>query len=89
MFRRVWHLIDNYNEDLEKQIQNNPKAFWTFLKSKKNNTNSCPAAMSNGVKTSTSGVEICNMFSSHFASVYDVIALVNWILHLIYDTLNT
>ncbi|VVD04627.1 unnamed protein product [Leptidea sinapis] len=29
------------------------------------------AAMSNGIKTSTSGLEICNMFSSYFASVYD------------------
>ncbi|CAG4993563.1 unnamed protein product [Parnassius apollo] len=62
---------NNYNENLEKQIQKNPKAFWTFLKSKRNNSNSYPAAMNNGVKTSTSEVEICNMFSSYFASVYD------------------
>ncbi|CAK1594428.1 unnamed protein product [Parnassius mnemosyne] len=61
---------NNYNENLEKQVQNNPKAFWTFLKSKRNNSNSYRAAMKNGVKTSTSGVEICNMFSSYFASIY-------------------
>ncbi|CAH2092779.1 unnamed protein product [Euphydryas editha] len=61
-----------YNSELEKQILRNPKAFWTFLNSKRANSNAYPATMNNGIKSSTSGDEICNMFLNHFnfASVH-------------------
>ncbi|CAK1604457.1 unnamed protein product [Parnassius mnemosyne] len=59
-----------YITDLEKSLSVNPKKFWTFLKSKKVNSNAYPSAMTFDDKDETCGTGICNLFASYFASVY-------------------
>ncbi|CAK1577856.1 unnamed protein product [Parnassius mnemosyne] len=59
-----------YITDLEKSLSVNTKNFWTFLKSKKVNSNAYPSAMTFDDKEKTCGTGICNLFASYFASVY-------------------
>lgn len=64
----------NYNEyirSLEANITRNCKYFWSYYKQKRGGKSNYPAAMSDGNTCSSDGEEICNMFASHFTSVYE------------------
>ncbi|KAG7306984.1 hypothetical protein JYU34_007107 [Plutella xylostella] len=61
---------NEYTQHIEDNIKNNPKYFWSYLKSKKKGLGSYPGQLSYEHKTSDSGVEICDMFAEFFSSVY-------------------
>lgn len=60
-----------YLVDTENNIASNPKAFWSLIKSKRSGKSSYPATMTYGADTANSGKDICNLFLSFFASVYN------------------
>lgn len=64
------NLYKGYVSDLEKDIKDNPKLFWSFLKTKRGGSSVYPLTMTNGQTTTSSGSEICDLFADYFASVY-------------------
>ena len=60
-----------YISKLESTFKNNPKLVWTFLKNKKRKKSSYPSKMILGTENVTHGNDICNLFASHFSSVYN------------------
>lgn len=71
--KRVAH--SNYNDyvkRLELRITSDPKQFWSFIKQRRGGTSNYPAVMSDGISSSADGTTICNLFASHFHSVFEV-----------------
>lgn len=63
--------VDCYNQyirKVESHVNQNPKYFWSFIKSRKNNCNGLPAVMVDNEGSSSDGTTICNMFGAFFAS---------------------
>ena len=67
----------NYMTRLERSLKSNPKLIWSFVKSKKQTRSTYPASMNLENKTATSGPDICNLFASHFSSVYNTSSVHN------------
>lgn len=61
---------NNYLKKLEDDLTMNPKLFWTYVKSKRGGSSTYPASMTDGIRTSSDGTEICEFFASYFSSVY-------------------
>ncbi|KAL0860444.1 hypothetical protein ABMA27_009833 [Loxostege sticticalis] len=61
---------NNYTENIEKNIQRNPKSFWSYIKSKREGSSTYPSSMSDGHVICTNAEDICNLFARHFSSVY-------------------
>lgn len=59
-----------YINRLEQTLTSNPKLLWSFIKRKRNGKSTYPAEIKLGADTASGGREICNLFASHFASVY-------------------
>ena len=60
-----------YVQFTEDKVTSNSKFFWSFLKRKKQNiTNSYPAEMKCDNISQSGGQNICNLFVSHFSSIY-------------------
>lgn len=62
----------NYIQSLEKLIFSNPKVFWTHIKNKRRNSSNYPPFMFLNDTTGYEGGEICNLFATHFSSMYEV-----------------
>lgn len=56
-----------YISNIESCIKENPRAFWSFIKSK-NQSNSYPSVLHYGNRSSDQGDEICNFFGEYFHS---------------------
>nr|XP_049692398.1 uncharacterized protein LOC126053707 [Helicoverpa armigera] len=56
------NMYEDYIKKIESDICKNPRAFWSYVKSKKQ-SNSYPAVLQLGQISSSNGEEICNMFS--------------------------
>lgn len=64
----------NYNDYvrcLESNIAKNCKYFWSFIKLKRGGKSNYPAVMSDGNIYCSDGDGVCNLFASHFKSVYE------------------
>lgn len=59
-----------YTQNIEKDIIHNPKSFWSFIKSKRGGNSDYPATMTDGSVASSDATDICNMFASHFSTLY-------------------
>lgn len=66
-----------YIHRLELSLKSNPKLLWSFIKHKRGSGSTYPAQISNESNIASSGSDICDMFASHFSSVYntDVISI--------------
>ena len=62
-------LFTDYIASVESKIKENPKAFWSYVKSK-NQCNTYPAVLKLGQRSSDKGDEICKMFSEFFHSTF-------------------
>lgn len=62
----------SYINNIESSIKSNPKYFWTFIKSQRNNSSSLPSSMQLLDKSAETGSDICNLFSSHFSSTFTI-----------------
>lgn len=62
-------MFSKYILSIEANISTNPKAFWSFIKTK-NQANSYPAVLKFGQKASERGEDICNLFSDYFHSTF-------------------
>ncbi|PZC85895.1 hypothetical protein B5X24_HaOG214260 [Helicoverpa armigera] len=60
-------MFDNYIAKIETDIRDNPRAFWRYVKSKKQ-SNTYPSTFHYGQVSSSNGDEICNMFGEYFRS---------------------
>ncbi|KAF5200984.1 Rna-directed dna polymerase from mobile element jockey, partial [Thalictrum thalictroides] len=63
-----------YIENTESSFLKNPKAFWDFVRKTKSG-NSIPATVKLGNAFSNDRASMCEMFSSHFSSVYSSTAI--------------
>lgn len=70
--KMVKDCYNRYIRNLEDIITENPKYFWTYIKAKRGGTSTYPISMSNELITTSDGSQICELFSKHFESVYDV-----------------
>lgn len=61
----------NFISSVESSLKTNLKNFWRFVNNKKKNCNSIPQTMKYGNLTSSDQGEVCELFSSYFASVFD------------------
>lgn len=61
---------NSYVTHIENKIKANPKFFWSLVKSKRQNSSSFPANMTNGSQVAHTGTDISNLFAQHFESVY-------------------
>lgn len=61
---------DKFIESVEDSLDESIKAFWTFINSRKGYV-SIPQNMTLGQESSSNGLEVCEMFSRYFASVFD------------------
>lgn len=59
-----------YIQNVERNMQRDPKEFWNFIKSKKKNSNDIHSEMILGNDMFTGGLNISNAFAQHFESVY-------------------
>lgn len=59
-----------YINNIEEEILNNPKMFWTHVKTKRGGTSAYPVTMTDGINTASNGTEMCEMFAKYFSSVY-------------------
>lgn len=63
---------NDYMSRVEKSISNNNiKAFWSYVKNKRKNTESIPSVMHLGNDKYDEPISICNAFAKHFVSVYN------------------
>lgn len=62
-------LYSYYVRRRQNDLKRNPKRFWTFVNEKRK-VNGFPSVMSYGTETASSSAEICNLFASHFSSVF-------------------
>lgn len=60
-------MFDNYIAKIETDIRDNPRAFWRYVKSKKQ-SNTYPSILQYDQVSSSNGDEICNMFGEYFHS---------------------
>lgn len=63
-------IYNNYIEVTEQRLHKNPKYFWSFIRSKKDEINSYPNIMTNGVTYESDGSVICNLFANSFSKSY-------------------
>lgn len=63
-------LYNDYIDRIEKDIKDNPKLLWSYIKAKRGGSSGYPLAMSDGQVVTSNGSEICNLFANHFATVY-------------------
>ncbi|KAJ8712619.1 hypothetical protein PYW07_005461 [Mythimna separata] len=64
---------DSYNsyiKGIEDEITKNPNRFWAYIKDKRGGYSSFPATMTNGIVVTSDGLQICEMFASHFSSAF-------------------
>jgi hypothetical protein len=64
-----------YIDGTEDSIKYNPKLFWSFIKTKKRGKSNYPHKMTNGNEIFSNGEDICNLFASHFKTVYNGVNL--------------
>lgn len=62
-------LYNNYLNDMQRKIKENPKEFWTFIKSK-SKSSGIPQSMSFGNEIGDDFTSITNLFADFFKSVY-------------------
>lgn len=62
------HCYRSYLKRCEDAIVKNPKLFWSFIKSSKNNPNTIPSSLSYDGQTADSGEDICRLFATYFQS---------------------
>lgn len=62
-------MFRDYITTIENNISNNPRSFWSYVKTK-NGNNLYPAILHYGQKSSNCGEDICNMFSEYFHSTF-------------------
>lgn len=72
--KRVKLLIKScYNEyitNVEISLKKSPKNFWSFIKQQKGKNSNIPSEVYLDNKIAHSGDDICNLFASHFSSIY-------------------
>ncbi|CAH2084216.1 unnamed protein product [Euphydryas editha] len=72
--KRCHKLLSNCYAEYISRTQNNirikPRAFWSFIKDKRDNESSVPASMKLGNVMARSGHEIASLFAIHFSSVF-------------------
>lgn len=61
---------NNYIKKLETDISNNPKLFWSYVKSRRGGSSAYPNIMSDGHTTTSDGAKVCDLFAAYFSSVY-------------------
>lgn len=59
-----------YIDNVESSLKHNPKAFWSYVKSKKSSVNQLPSVMHHGIRSANSGTGIANLFASQFSSSF-------------------
>lgn len=64
------NLYNDYIDRIEKDIKDNPKLLWNYIKAKRGGTSGYPLAMTDGQVVTSNGSEICNLFAKHFATMY-------------------
>lgn len=64
-------LYSIYINNTEANIGRNPQTFWSYVKSL-NLANSYPSVMKYGHRTSSDGIDICNMFANYFHSTFAI-----------------
>lgn len=60
----------NYIKDIENEITKNPNRFWAYIKEKRGGSSSFPVTMTNGNVVTSDGLQICELFASHFSSAF-------------------
>ncbi|KAG7308770.1 hypothetical protein JYU34_006003 [Plutella xylostella] len=60
----------NYISKIENDIIANPKRFWSYIKSKRNNSSGIPSKMHYHNEIAADGPSIANLFAKNFSSVY-------------------
>lgn len=60
-----------YIEGLEESVTKNPKLFWSFVKGRKRDSSTFPDMISDGEYIAKTGEEVCELFATYFASVYN------------------
>jgi hypothetical protein len=68
--RLTTNCYNNYMLRVEADINENPKLFWSYIKTKRGGTSTYPIQMSDGAEFSSDPKKICEYFTAHFASVY-------------------
>lgn len=61
----------DYKERIEKLLKSNPKLFWSFYKSKRNNRSNYPEKMTLNELNASNGPDICDLYVKQFSSVYN------------------
>ena len=59
----------SYINTVENNITKNPKCFWSYTKSKRQNNSSFPNDMTDGVNNANGGKDISNLFAKYFSSI--------------------
>lgn len=60
----------DYVRVLEHDLVKDPKLFWRYIKTKRGGSSAYPKSMTDGTITTSNGNEICELFATHFSSVY-------------------
>lgn len=70
--RMIRECLKRFKTNASETLRSNPKHFWSYVNGLKSNSSSLPNQMYLGDTIATGGqhVYICNLFSSHFLSVY-------------------
>lgn len=64
------NLYNDYMRNMEKNIKDNPKFFWSYIKSKRGGSSAYPMTMTDGQTVTSKGSEICDLFANYFSTVY-------------------
>lgn len=60
----------DYKRKIEIAITKDSKAFWTYIKNKRNSRPTIPARMQLNEVIADNGTDIANLFASHFSSIF-------------------
>ncbi|KAG6460286.1 hypothetical protein O3G_MSEX011890 [Manduca sexta] len=60
----------NHLSEVEQSIRSNPKKIWSYIKQLRGGSSIFPGKMYLDGRSAESGDEICNLFATHFSSVY-------------------
>lgn len=69
--------LKTYKTRIERNIISNPKAFWRFVKDRRNGDSTIPSEMHLDDRVAKTGPDIAELFASNFSSVFDKNPLVS------------
>lgn len=63
--------LHEFTRKIETQVPGNPRSFWRFVSCSRRSKSGVPSTVKLGAHSATTGQDICDLFATHFKSVFN------------------